>query len=624
MSLLSVNQLTCVQVIKTLFEDATFSVNEKDKIAVVGPNGCGKTTLLSILAKSVETPNDNISVRTGLRLTSLDQNPEMDPEHSILEHLYRSPTTASLAIKDYHDQVQRYNLDQSDEIEKAFTAASEKMDHLNLWEYEDRVNSILRELHIDDLNQKMKDLSGGMRKKIALAQLFFDETEVLVLDEPTNHLDINTIEWLEGMLKKQNSAIVMVTHDRYFLDNVCTKIIEIDQQEVFVYEGNYQTYLEQRAQRYAAQEKQESRVQSVLRVELEWLKRGPKARSTKQKARKDRISTMMDRKGLDVSEALSLNVTERRMGKKILELKNVTKSFGDKLVVSDFSHVFEKGEKIGILGPNGAGKSTFLNLIMDKLTPDSGEVDPGVNTVFGYFDQHSKDFDPEISIFEHVSEIGTQFIAHDGTKLSASKLLERFLFPSSMLKTLIGKLSGGERRRLHLVCLLLSNPNFLLFDEPTNDLDIQTLSVLEDFLLNFTGCVIIISHDRYFMDRVVDNLLVFSIHGQIDRFQGNYTDYIDTMKVIESLKKKTSSVKETVSTPPKQANGKLSNREKEEMSRLEKEMEGFESEKASLAKVFTNPSSNDANFEDAGRQIKEIDDQLAKSMTRWEALVEKE
>lgn len=361
------------------------------------------------------------------------------------------------------------------------------MDHLNLWEYEERVSSILRELDIVNLDQKMSELSGGMRKKIALEQTFFDNSELLILDEPTNHLDIATIEWLEGMLKKQQSAIVMVTHDRYFLDKICTKIIEIDQQQVFVYNGNYQTYLEGRAQRYLSQEKQESRIQSVLRVELAWLRRGPKARSTKQKARKERIGGMMTRKVINPDEVLSLEVGQRRIGKKILELKSISKSFGERALIRDFSYAFTKGEKIGILGPNGVGKSTFLNLIMDKLQPDSGEIDVGVNTVFGYFDQHSGAFDLTQSVYEHVSEIGTQFTCSDGSTLSASKLLERFLFPSTMLKTVIGKLSGGERRRLHLVCLLLANPNFLLFDESTNDLDIQTLSVLEDFLLSFSG-----------------------------------------------------------------------------------------------------------------------------------------
>lgn len=622
MTLLSINKLTCQQGIKLLFDSATFSVDEKDKIAVIGPNGSGKTTLLSLISAAIDSPLPEIAVKKGLRVSTLSQNPDVDPNHSIQDHLFKSQAKASVAIQNYHRQLERYNNDQSPEIETAFTAASEEMDHLNLWEYEDRVNSILRELNISQLDQKIKDLSGGMRKKIALAQTFFEDSELLILDEPTNHLDITTIEWLEGMLKKQQSAIVMVTHDRYFLDKVCTKIIEIDQQQVFVYNGNYQTYLEQRAQRYLAQEKQESSIQSVLRVELAWLKRGPKARSTKQKARKERIGNMMARKVFDAEDELSLNVSERRLGKKILELKNVSKSFAERLLIRDFSYAFSKGKKIGVLGPNGVGKSTLLNLIMEKLMPDSGEIEVGVNTVFGYFDQHSGDFDLNQTVYEHVSEIGSQFVCPDGATLSASKLLERFLFPSSMLKTTIGKLSGGERRRLHLVCLLLKNPNFLLFDEPTNDLDTQTLSVLEDFLLSFSGCVILISHDRYLMDRVVNHLLVFDKDAQITPFQGNYSEYVDILKDATDMREK------QAQTPEKKdslnVSGKRTNRECEEMKHLESEVARLELEKDSLAAIFASPNSTSGDFETAGKQMKAIVSQLDEALARWEVLAEKD
>ena len=588
MSLLSVNNLSCSQAIKTLFEDATFTVSETDKIAVIGLNGSGKTTLLNILANAVTTPNEHISVKRGLRLTSMAQNPDLNPEHSIRDHLYGSTSAASKAIREYHKQLEHYSVDQSPDVEKAFSLATEQMDHLKGWEYEDRISSILKELHITQLDQKISSLSGGMRKKIALAQTFFEEVALLILDEPTNHLDILTIEWLQEMLKRQNSAIVMVTHDRYFLDKVCTKIIEIDQQRIFVYNGNYQTYLEQRAQRYAAQEKHESSIQSVLRVELAWLRRGPKARLTKQKARKDRIHNMIDRKIQTTPETLLLNVGARRLGKKVLELKNISKSFGEKRVIRNFSYTFTRGDKIGILGPNGAGKTTLINLISERLAPDTGEIDVGVNTVFGYFDQHSQAFDPELTIYEHVTEIASHFVTHDGATISAAKLLERFLFPSSMLKATIDRLSGGERRRLHLVCLLLENPNFLLFDEPTNDLDIQTLSVLEDFLLNFAGCIIIISHDRYLMDRVVGNLLVFNNNAEIATFEGNYTDYMETLKDIESLAKKqphTLSLKNSNS----ETSAKLTNKECEELKQLEITIEELELEKDTLNPTFSNP-----------------------------------
>ena len=615
MSILSVNKLSLTQGIKRLFESASFGIDSDDKIAVIGPNGSGKTTLLSLIAQSLETPQAEISIQSGLRISMLTQTPNLNPEHSIREHLYKSNTEASLAIQNYNQQLEYYQQNASTKTEANYTAALEKMDHLNLWEYEERVSSLLNELKIDQLDQKIKHLSGGMCKKIALAQVFIEETDLLILDEPTNHLDITTIEWLEGMLKKQRSALLMVTHDRYFLDNVCNKILEIDQEKIFVYRGNYKTYLEQFEQRHLAQARQESRIQSILRVELEWLKRGPKARSTKQKARKDRIKLMMNRDVITAREVLALDVSKRRLGKKILELKNVHKSFNALNLIYDFSFSLNKGDRIGILGPNGVGKSTLLNLIMGKLHPDLGEIDIGINTVFGYFDQHSGEFNLNHTIYEHVSNIGTQFTRPDGSTVSSAKLLEQFLFPSTMLSTVIKKLSGGERRRLHLVCLLLKNPNVLLFDEPTNDLDIQTLSVLEDFLLSFSGCVIIISHDRYFMDRVVNQLLIFNNDREIVPFRGNYSDYMDTLKDIEDLKKLKVKPKQNSKIHPNKSSTK-------EIKKIEKKINQLETEKKSFDAIFCSPDSTPADYAEAGKKIKLIEQQLNDAYTHWEALLD--
>jgi ABC transport system ATP-binding/permease protein len=627
MSLLSVNNLTCTQAIKTLFENATFGIEPGDKIAVIGTNGSGKTTLLSLLAQSTQSACNEIAIKKSLRITYLPQQFIFNPEHTILDHLFRSNTPVAQAIRSYQECLNQFNENPTQETESALTSATSKMDHINAWDYEERVSSILRELNIYEFSQKMKDLSGGMQKKIALAQAFFEETDLLILDEPTNHLDITTIEWLEGMLSRQASAIVMVTHDRYFLNKVCTKILEIDQQRLFVYKGNYQTYLEQREQRYSAQDKHEKSIQSVLRVELAWLSRGPKARSTKQKARKQNIDKLLSRKTYDTEEKLDLNTGYRRLGKKILELKDISKSFDEQRVIDSFSYSFKRGERIGILGPNGAGKTTLLNLIMERIAPDSGCVDAGINTAFGYFDQHSQVFDLNMSIYKHVSQIGSQITCHDGTILSASKLLERFLFPSSTLKTPIGKLSGGERRRLHLVCLLLKNPNFLLFDEPTNDLDIQTLSVLEDFLLSFSGCVIIISHDRYFMDRVVDQLLVFNMQGKISSFSGNYSEYMSELKVAKSIANKkantpppSTGIDANTSPPPEKK--RLTYREQEELKQLEKEIDSLENDKKKIDKVFTNIKSSADDYASAGKQIKEISEALELKIERWETLAE--
>lgn len=626
MTLLSVKNLTCKQSHRTLFDHATFSIEEHDKVAIIGTNGSGKTTLLKQVSQLHNSPIPEIVPRNGLRLSMLTQDNQVNPEHTILEHVFQSNTAESEVIRHYTQCLNNYNQNPSSVNEQALSTAMLAMDHANAWVYEQRIQSILTELEINDLSLKMKDLSGGMRKKVALAQVFFSQSDLLILDEPTNHLDIKTIEWLEGMLKKHTSAIMMVTHDRYFLDKVCTKIIEIDQQKIFVYSGNYQTYLEQREQRYLEQEKQESKIQSVLKTELAWLRQGPKARSTKQRARKDRISELLNRQTPMTLEAISLEVDHKRLGKKVLKLIDIEKSFGDKVVVKPFSHTFKQGERIGILGPNGVGKTTLLNLISQRLEPDNGTVDVGVNTQFGYFDQHSQDLDDSQSIYEAISQIGSQITYADGTVLSASKLLERFHFPSSMLKTKIGLLSGGERRRLHLVFLLLKNPNFLLFDEPTNDLDIQTLSVLEDFLLSFKGCLLIVSHDRYFMDRVVEQMLVFNNDSEVSLFVGNYTDYLDAVVLLESEKSKKKDLSlQTKSNQVDQKNGKqkLSYREKEELKNLEKNIDRLEKEISVINAFFQNGVGTPEEFEKAGRKLKDFEFQLEQSMQRWEELADR-
>ncbi|RAP39008.1 ABC transporter ATP-binding protein [Candidatus Marinamargulisbacteria bacterium SCGC AAA071-K20] len=603
MTLLSVNNLSCILPTKTLFKDASFGVSSSDKLAIIGPNGSGKTTLLSLLANVSDTPHEAMAIQKGLRITYLAQTVDIDPTHTILDHLFQSNTPSAKAIHNYQEAL-------STGDNESLTEAMSQMDHINAWDYESRVSSILRELDIHDLNQLMKDLSGGMRKKIALAQTFFEDTDLLILDEPTNHLDITTIEWLENMLQRQSCALVMVTHDRYFLDKICTKILEIDQQKTFFYKGNYQTYLEQRDLRYQAQNKQEQSLQSLLRVELAWLKKGPKARSTKQKARKQRIDGLVNQEKAVTQEVISLDVGHRRLGKKILEFKEVSKSF-DTPLIQDFSYSFKHKERIGILGPNGAGKTTLLNLIMETLAPDSGLIDVGVNTVFGYFDQHSQVLDEDKTIYEHVSEIGSQIVCHDGSTISAAKLLEKFLFPSPMFKIPISKLSGGEKRRLHLVFLLLKNPNFLLFDEPTNDLDIQTLSVLEDFLLSFSGCLIVISHDRYFMDRVVDKLLVFKDKGAIDTFVGNYTDYVDTIKTKSSPTKK----HQVPAQKPRQSDNN-------KIKKLEQEIERLESDKKKIESIFTDDKASHSDFADAGKKLKVVTATLDQKLQEWETLVE--
>ena len=626
MTLLAVQNLSASRGAKQLFDKINFSVESGEKIALIGVNGCGKSTLLSELAEAITTPNPNISVTPGLAVAMLDQMPIFSATDTISQHLFRGDSGVTQVIREYHECLDQLESDPTEELSTAFADLVVRMDLANAWEYEDRVTSILNELHIDHLTQLMGTLSGGMIKKIALARLFFEDADLLILDEPTNHLDIETIDWMEGMLKRSRATVLMVTHDRYFLDRICTRIFEIDQQSLFIYQGNYPVFLELRGERLAAQAHQEQSIQSAMRVELEWLKRGPKARSTKQKARKDRIEAMQNRTVYQEDQGIELGVAGRRMGKKILELKEITKSFEGRQIINPFSYTFKEGAKIGILGPNGAGKSTLFNLISDRLKPDSGEVDPGVNTHFGHFEQQSDAMDPNVTILGYVKGFGEQLTLHDGTRVSATKLLERFLFASSSFATPIGKLSGGERRRLQLVCMLLENPNFLLFDEPTNDLDVMTLSVLEDFLLSFNGCVLIISHDRYFVDRVVDHLFIFDGNGGIAPFWGTYSDYADVAKLMpqpSEIKGAKSEIGIPKPVAPIEKKKPLNFKEQQEFKTLEADIETLESEKSRLATLFLTAVGSTDEFEIAGKRLAEIDVLLGQNISRWELLADR-
>ncbi|MCP4050918.1 MAG: ABC-F family ATP-binding cassette domain-containing protein [bacterium] len=625
MSLISVKNFSFSQGVKPLFNNISFEIEPGSKIALTGVNGCGKTTLLSKIASLMTNPDPAIAVKPNLKISYLKQSPDFSTNDTILDHLFNTKTEIAEIIRDYESCLDQIENNRSYNIEKKLAELMVKMDLIHAWDYEQRVRSILSELNINHLSQKMKTLSGGMVKKVSLAQIFIEDMDLLILDEPTNHLDIKTIEWLENMLKRINTTVLMVTHDRYFLDKICTAIMEIDQQSLFTYRGNYQCFLEQKSLRSATKQKEDQRIKSILRVELEWLKKGPKARSTKQKARKKRIDEIMKIKPGSEEKTLDLGVQSRRLGKKILKLTNVSKSFDGLTVINNFSRTFQSGDKIGIIGPNGSGKTTLLNIITQKIEPDSGVLDTGINTVFGYFDQQSISFDLNLSVLSHIKQYGEYITTYDGTRLTASKVLERFLFTSDTLKTPVGKLSGGERRRLHLVCILLTNPNFLIFDEPTNDLDIKTLSILEDFLINFQGCLVIVSHDRYFMDRVVDQLLIFTDNSAITTFHGGYSDYLENQKNFNKLAdiKNDTAVKNKKPDSIKPAEKKkLSFKENQELKTLEQEIEMLELEKKELDTMFSCSSGSPEKYREAGKRIKDITFLLNKKMNRWEELAE--
>lgn len=434
MTLMTVQNFSATRGAKLLFEDISFAVASGDKIALIGVNGCGKSSLLADLASAIVEPNPKISVASGLSVGMLVQVPQFSTDDTILDHIFRGDSGVTQVIRDYHRCLDRMETNPTDADNQELTDLMARMDLLQAWAYEDRVTSILNELKITHLGQPMAVLSGGMVKKIELARLFFDDVDLLILDEPTNHLDIETIDWMESMLKRSRAAVLMVTHDRYFLDRICTRIFEIDQQKLYIYQGNYPVFLEQRDQRLSAQQQHEMAVQSVLRVELEWLKRGPKARSTKQKARKDRIEALQNRKVVDKDQSIELGVAGRRLGKKILELKEVSKSFENCPIISSFSYTFKEGDKIGILGPNGSGKSTLFNLISGRLLPDSGEVDPGVNTHFGYFEQQTDRMDLTQTVLGYVKEFGEQLTLHDGLECLRQSCWSDFYFRLVVLR----------------------------------------------------------------------------------------------------------------------------------------------------------------------------------------------
>lgn len=605
---------------KQLFQGLSFGIDEGEKTGLLGINGSGKSTLLRILL-GIEEPDTGKVVRNReLKISFLSQFPEFDPDKTVLEHIL-SGTGILL------DTVRRYEkacieLEKGgEEAEKEYHLAMEEMDSKQAWELESKLKNILRELNIPDLSRKMGELSGGMAKKVSLAQALTDESNFLVLDEPTNHLDIDAILWLQDFLKSTDKAVLLVTHDRYFLEEIANRILEIDRGNFRVYPGNYDLYLEKKVEMQVIEEKEEAKRKSFLRTELEWLKRQPKARGTKQKARTDRVIEVMERKKAGKDIVLDISVSGRRLGGKILELKNIKKSYTKEELISGFSYVFKGKERIGVVGPNGAGKTTLLNLITGREKTDSGDVAAGLNTSFGYFDQLGKELPGPKKVIDYVKEeIAPTIKMNDGSSWTASQFLERFLFPPQLQQTKIERLSGGEKKRLYLILLLMRNPNFLVLDEPTNDLDIPTLSVLEEFLDDFPGVVLVVSHDRYFMDRVTDYLFVFKGDGKIDRFPGNYSEYLE-YREYEEKETKASAPKQSEKQPDNKKKG-LSYQDKRKLEILEKDILSLETEEKELVQ---NLQSTDPELaRKSGERLSNLQEELQKKVTEWEELASKE
>lgn len=597
---------------KWLFRDITLGISQGEKYALVGNNGVGKSTLLKILTGEIQSDSGKVSMREGIRTGFLTQQPHVKDSVTVKDVLFSDSNEIAKVVKEYEDCLQH-----PDVSPERMQAVLEKMEELKAWDYEAKVHEIIGKLGVPDLDKTFGQLSGGQRKRIFLAQLLIAEPDLIIMDEPTNHLDLSAIEWLENFLSGQQITLIMVTHDRYFLDNVATEIIELDRGQLYRYKGNYAYFLEKKEAREEMLKVEVSKARQLLKKELEWMRKQPRARGTKAKYRIDAYYELEKKASQDLRrEKLELDVKESRQGGKILEVHHISKKYGALPIVNDFSYVFKKSDRIGVVGKNGIGKSTFLDMLTGKLKPDTGEILPGMTTKYGYFTQEAITLNPNHRVIEEVKEIAEYITMGDGSQLSASKFLETFLFSPEKQYNFIDKLSGGEKKRLQLMKLLITSPNFLILDEPTNDFDIDTLNVLEDFLLNFKGCLLLVSHDRYFMDHLVDQLFVFEGEGKIRLFNGNYSDYRNWADGQEQEDEP--EVKEE--KPVVQASSekrKPSNKEKMEFNQLQSEIEKLENQKAAINALLNSGSSDHAQLTAWGVQLEQTIAQLDQKTERW-------
>ena len=659
MNLLSVKNLTKIGREAPLFTDVTFGLNLGEKAALIGRNGSGKSTLLNCIAGVLAPDNGTAIFNKESGVSFLPQNPIFNPDDTISQHIFKdsifegkiSSTSPKLAIIKYYENLcekmaENQSSNQSDSLQKEYEFATNLMTEKNLWNYEAEVKSILGILGIyngkdsKSLERKMSSLSGGMIKKVALAQVLVEDSKLLLLDEPTNHLDIETITWLQEYLANTEKAVLMVTHDRYFLDMVCTDIYELEHGKFNHYKGNFSTYLEKKQTELEIAQNTERRIESVLRTERDWLMRGPCARGTKARARVDNIHRLINREKLKEDKAFAFEVAGRRLGGKILEINGISKDFQkantkEKVsVIKDFSYTFKKGERIGVFGNNGSGKSTFLNIITGNLEPDSGFVEKGLNTVFAYYQQNPEFKNVNLTVLEYIKEAAEYVTTNAGKTLSASQMLEQFGFEGKIQYSPVSSLSGGERKRLFLVRLLISNPNFLVLDEPTNDFDIFTMSILESFLQDFAGCILIVSHDRYFMDKIAGTLFILEDDGSISGYVGKCSEYLDFKREEEKLKKqeekasKAEEKEKQKAIDAKQVSGAGENqpqrrrtfKEQKEFEEIENKIFEAEERKEELEALLSGGETNHEKLAEYGREYATLEENLEKMYVRWEEL----
>lgn len=623
--------------IKELLTDASFSLDEGDKVGLIGTNGSGKSTLLKMIAGLESIDSGDRWVNPGATIVYLPQQPDLDESHTVLEQVFADSGEQMALVREYEEISDKlsHGKGDTDKLLARLSAVSQRIDEVDAWDLETKAKLILTKLGIEDFEAKIGDLSGGYRKRIALATALLSEPDVLLMDEPTNHLDALSVEWLQNYLNGYRGALLLITHDRYFLDRVTNRILEIDRGDLYNYAGNYAYYLEKKALAEESAASTQRKFSGVLRRELEWLKKGPKARSTKQKARIDRIKDMRAEEFKTANGKVEIATAGRRIGKKVVELLNIRKAYGSRTLIKDFTYNFTPEDRIGIIGCNGAGKSTLMDIITGRLKPDSGTVEIGTTIHIGYFDQHSEDLIPneDQRVIEYLKSVAELVKTADGEIITASQMLEKFLFPPIQQYAPISKLSGGEKRRLFLLKVLMSAPNLLILDEPTNDLDVQTLAVLEDYLEDFNGCVIVVSHDRYFLDRTIDMVFALEPGGNLRLYPGNYSVYLDHKKAEEAkelkAQKNQGKVQQSATPPnPPLAKGgenqesekprKLSFNEKREYEKLEAKIMQMEAEKADIEQILSlNSPSGFGEVKKLSERLGQLNQEIEYATEKW-------
>lgn len=627
--------------IKEILKDASFSLDTNDKVGLIGTNGSGKSTLLKMIAGLESIDSGQIVTNSGAKIIYLPQQPDVDENRTVLEQIFADSGEQMALVREYEEVSSKLaHYPEDSQLMSRLSAVMQRMDNSGAWEIETNAKIILSKLGITDFDVKVGTLSGGYRKRIALASALLSEPDLLLMDEPTNHLDALSVEWLQSYLNRFRGGLLLITHDRYFLDKVTNRIIEIDRGDIYTYSGNYSYYLEKKALAEESVASTQRKFQGVLRRELEWLKRGPKARSTKQKARIQRIDAMRETQFKEANGKVDISTVGRRIGKKVIELNEITKAYNGRTLIKDFTYEFSREDRIGIIGGNGTGKSTLMNIITGKVKPDEGTVDIGSTIHIGYFDQHSDELliglNENQRVIDYIKEEGEFIKINDGTQITASQMLERFLFPGNQQYAPINKLSGGEKRRLFLLRLLMGAPNVLILDEPTNDLDVQTLAILEDYLEDFNGCVIVVSHDRYFLDRTIDMVFALEEGGNLRKYPGNYSIYLDYKKAEEEAKQpvavtkekskdieKENSVPASKDTQPKKK--RISTWEKREFDELEGKIASLEDEKTKAENAIANvPPENYTQVQKLFEQVEALKQKIDKATERWMELAELE